>query len=383
MEKKPKNKYQEGGITPEETIDNAPTPDYMDTLRKYKQSIIEEKRQALDKERESEDNKLMQWMTVLGQGGDIRRQAKMDIDPVGVSDKFLQDTKEKRVATAQDELVKSIDNYKKFEKDAQNKGLKIMNMGSDIVAVDPITGEIKQRHKGDKKSQIDPLDLMKYQLDRDKFEYEKTKKEDKPKKLSKGQEALDRNFAKSYEEYVGRGGASSVQKNIEQLEEAGKMLEQSDSLSGPIVGNLPKVFRDTFLPESSSVQEAIEEVVQTNLRLILGAQFTEKEAEKLIERAYNPKLPEAENKKRLNRLIEQIKDAAKEKERAIKYFEDNDGTLAGFKGTLPQSADDFLNNKKPKMKESDKVVVEKDGKRFKLPKNQLESAKKQGYKLVE
>ena len=96
-----------------------------------------------------------------------------------------------------------------------------------------------------------------------------------------------------------------------------------------------------MLPESIAMHEAVEEVLQRNLRLILGAQFTQKEGERLIERAYNPALSEAENKKRVDRLITQIKQAAKAKEDASRYFENN-GTLVGFRGQLYTSPDQFL-----------------------------------------
>jgi len=70
----------------------------------------------------------------------------------------------------------------------------------------------------------------------------------------------------------------------------------------------------------------------------LGPQFTEKEGERLIARAYNPRLSEKENVKRVRRLIDQIKSAAKAKGDAADYFEKN-GTLAGYKGTIYKGSD--------------------------------------------
>ena len=84
--------------------------------------------------------------------------------------------------------------------------------------------------------------------------------------------------------------------------------------------------------------EAVEEVVQRNLRIVLGAQFTQKEGERLIARAFNPRLEEPENAKRVRRLITQIRTAAQQKQAASDYFEAN-GTLVGFKGKRPSLSD--------------------------------------------
>lgn len=189
----------------------------------------------------------------------------------------------------------------------------------------------------------DPVDVMRAQaemgrlmLDREKFLAEQNNQEDKitKKPITKGQEALDKAFAKDYQEYVAQGGYSDIEKQIDQLEGAVKELESGKELTGSFTGNIPDILQTSINPEAVSVREEVEEVVQRNLRLILGAQFTEKEGERLIARAYNPRLSEEENAKRVKRLMEQMKKAAKAKQRAARYFEEN-GTLTGFEGELP------------------------------------------------
>lgn len=162
--------------------------------------------------------------------------------------------------------------------------------------------------------------------------------------LSKGQEAVDRKFADDYVEFKASGGFADVQKGIEQV---GGVLQQLESgqqnLTGPVVGRVGDTMRSVFNPEAQAAKDAVEEVVQRNLRLVLGAQFTEKEGERLISRAYNPALSESENAKRLRRLVGQIQTAAQAKQEAAQYFEEN-GTLKGFKGKV-YSATDFMNMK--------------------------------------
>jgi hypothetical protein len=145
-----------------------------------------------------------------------------------------------------------------------------------------------------------------------------------------GGKEVDKKFAADHVAFA-TGGYADLVKQVGQLQEVSKALETEEGLTGPVVGNIPRGVRNVSNPRSVAVMEAVEEVVQRNLRLVLGAQFTEKEGERLISRAYNPVLPQAENKKRVDRLIKQIQSAAEAKLDASRYFMAN-GTLEGWKG---------------------------------------------------
>lgn len=149
--------------------------------------------------------------------------------------------------------------------------------------------------------------------------------------LTPGQKAADTAFGKEYSDYIAGGGKADIEKNIQQLKDVRQELGKTDTATGPLIGLLPKSVRDLVTPKGAALQDKVEEVVQRNLRAILGAQFTEKEGERLIARAYNPRLSEAENMKRLNALITQIESAAQQKDLAAKFFEEK-GTLQGFLG---------------------------------------------------
>jgi hypothetical protein len=154
--------------------------------------------------------------------------------------------------------------------------------------------------------------------------------------LSVGQETIDREFAKDIVEF----NSADVEKGLTQLQEAsarlggtakdadGKAIEP-ENLTGAMIGLMPDSFNDIFNPKASEVKEAVEEVVQRNLRLVLGAQFTEKEGQRLISRAYNPRLDEKENKKRVDRLIKSIEGAMQQKQDQARYFNEK-GTLKGY-----------------------------------------------------
>jgi hypothetical protein len=158
------------------------------------------------------------------------------------------------------------------------------------------------------------------------------------KKLTPAQKAVDSKFATSYVEWAVDGGRSDYEKSRTQLDEVLTALDRGDDLTGPVTGRIPDAIRSFTNPESIAARNAVEEVVQRNLRLVLGAQFTEKEGERLIARAYNPTLSEAENAKRVRRLLTQIDQAAAAKDAAAAYYEEN-GTLAGWQGSLPKMAE--------------------------------------------
>lgn len=156
--------------------------------------------------------------------------------------------------------------------------------------------------------------------------------------LTPAEKALDTEFGKSYAEYVAGGGSSDSHKQLEQVKDVGRALSSGENLTGPVLGLVPGWIKAFTNPDSVDVREQFEEVVQRNLRLILGAQFTQQEGERLIARAYNPQLSEEINQGRVERLFKQMATAAEAKERAVKYYEAN-GTLQGFEGKLPTLED--------------------------------------------
>ena len=153
--------------------------------------------------------------------------------------------------------------------------------------------------------------------------------------------AVDEQFAKDYVAFTSGGGAQDAQKQIAQLNDVKTALgTKGANLTGPVIGSVPDFalkFTNTG-QNAIRMRERVEEVVQRSLRAILGAQFTEKEGERLIARAYNPNLPESENTIRVGRLLTQLKQAYATKADAAKYFEQH-GTLQGWQGKLPTMAD--------------------------------------------
>ncbi len=182
------------------------------------------------------------------------------------------------------------------------------------------------------------------QLQREKLEAEIRSLNNKPPKLSVGQEALDRNFAKVYSEDIAGGALSDAVTQLETLEQLANKLEKPEgkNFTGPWLGLVPESVRAYTNPDSVDAQNQVANIVQRSLRPILGAQFTEKEGENLIKRAYNPQLDEKTNAARLRKLANVARKMAQQKLEAAKYWEEN-GTLTGFQGSASFSIADVEN----------------------------------------
>lgn len=148
--------------------------------------------------------------------------------------------------------------------------------------------------------------------------------------VTPGQEKVDEAFAQTYLDWT-QGGGADMASQIARIDAVASQLEGGANLTGPVVGNVPDIIGTVTNPDAVQAREQVEEVVQRNLRLILGAQFTEKEGERLISRAYNPRLPPKKNAERLRRLSKAMKAAAEARNSQMRYFQEN-GTLTGWQG---------------------------------------------------
>jgi len=170
--------------------------------------------------------------------------------------------------------------------------------------------------------------------------------------ITKGDIEADKVFSKGYVEWK-EGGFADTQKGIIQLRSAVTDLENDPSLTGPGTSLQPNFFRAWWNPDSVDTEEKVTEIVQRNLRLILGAQFTKEEGERLIARSYNVDLKTDKNKARVKRLVDQIAAAAATKQEAVEYW-DKHGTLQGWKGKLATKFDFLPDTLYPEDKDNQK-----------------------------
>jgi len=144
---------------------------------------------------------------------------------------------------------------------------------------------------------------------------------------------VDKVFGKEYSKYVSGGEKSKSDNTIRQLEETIAHAEKnlSGSFGSRVVGGLlPDAARTLMTPEDKAIEDDLKTVAQTSLKQILGAQFTEKEAKQLLDRAFNPAQTKTENLRRMRRLVTSLKAHAQAKNASMEFFAEHN-TIQGFK----------------------------------------------------
>ena len=175
--------------------------------------------------------------------------------------------------------------------------------------------------------------------------------------LTAGEKKVDEQYATQYFEYI--KGSADTEKQLDQLGLALNTLQttKDGSITGRRVAALDSAGKLAYVdPEAQAVYDQVTEVVQRNLRLVLGAQFTEKEGERLIARAYNPALGQEENARRVKALMTQIKTAHEAQKQMATYFKDN-GTLKGYE----MSQEDLANSLYGMFPDSDVEIQADEG----------------------
>lgn len=170
------------------------------------------------------------------------------------------------------------------------------------------------------------------------------KKQERLDKGSEGQKAVDKDFAKDYNEWTSTGRASLL-KNLEALKEAQAALTKDSSLSGGLTGAFPdRMTADRVLKQRQKVGSAI----QGALKATLGSAFTDKEGERTLKNAYNEAASPATNIESLNAEIKRLEAAGRANEEKARHFEKN-GTLRGYEGasSTSQAPPGFVRMKSP------------------------------------
>lgn len=149
-------------------------------------------------------------------------------------------------------------------------------------------------------------------------------------KPSEGNKALDKAFAKDYNDWQS-SGQGTYQKNIQRLQEARDKLDKQKgdvfTSSGRLAGYSPEFLRSN---ESKVIQQDVQGAAQGALKATLGAQFTEKEGERIMANAYDPKLPPEENIRKIDLAMQELQGNADNMEKRGQYFNEK-GSVSGYK----------------------------------------------------
>jgi hypothetical protein len=150
---------------------------------------------------------------------------------------------------------------------------------------------------------------------------------------NEGIKALDRDYARDYNEYTSRGRVNALS-SINRLEAIQKQLEKEansviEAGGGSIAGSLPDMMRSE---RSIELRDDTINAANATLKDLFGGLITDSERAAAAREFYNDKLDSASNAKRLKAKIEEMKDRIIEQDAKAAWFRDR-GTLGGFKGT--------------------------------------------------
>lgn len=172
------------------------------------------------------------------------------------------------------------------------------------------------------------------------------------------EKAVDTAFGKEYADWRAGGGYASVRKQIDQLDDAAQRLESGENITGPYLGQIPDRLVPVFNPASKEVRDQVEEAIQSSLRQVLGAAYTEREGVNLLKRTWDPTLEDSVNAKRVRRVLGQLKAMAEAKEDAANYYEQF-GSLRGWQG--PSLSVDAINPEMPSPDEGNQTTAQRSG----------------------
>ena len=155
-----------------------------------------------------------------------------------------------------------------------------------------------------------------------------------------GQKKVDEAFASVYTDYI-TGGGNAVATRVATLNSAIDRLSSGVPLTGPVVGITPEFAEAWINPQATALREDVQNVIVQGLREIFQGSggYTEQEGTRIVNLAFNRSLSPDENKKRVQRLVAAMNSAMQAKDAAVRYYEDNDMSLRGYRYRPPSIAD--------------------------------------------
>lgn len=160
---------------------------------------------------------------------------------------------------------------------------------------------------------------------------------------SKGYEKVNEKYAEEYIKWIETGAYQVELENLKKLDESLDTL-RNKNVTGAIIGLTPNAVLSVLNPEALNLQDNIRSIVFQGLKATLGAQFTEREGNRLVEAAFNPMLSEEMNIVRLERMRERIKTMIESKQAAVTHFQNENGDMSGYTGQATFNLDEAVTN---------------------------------------
>lgn len=126
-------------------------------------------------------------------------------------------------------------------------------------------------------------------------------------------------FAKQSVDYFTKDRGQLIE-NSSKVSRALELIKNKDSLAGPVRGSFPDVVRQMTNPDAITARELVQSAITDTLRPTLGAQFTEKEGERIMNLQYNERGSDEENARRAEQLQKMIDKKVKFSDEFYKFI---------------------------------------------------------------
>jgi hypothetical protein len=268
-----------------------------------------------------------------------------------------------RKADSQNELMDSL------SKSANTIGDAFANKaGFTKIKSDPISlkSNLSERAETDRKRKLEDL-MSEYKMINDKDTKDEDRKykndmlavarakiNNKAPSLTKGQESLDREFAKEADKYTSSGRVNALS-SIKKLEEVVADLEkEGDGVFASGAGRT-SVLHDS-LRSKDSVKWRDNTITSANatLKELFGSQLSDAERESAANDFYNDNLSNAENAKIIKRKLSDLRAGMQNKDAKVAEFF-KQGTLSNFNPSLTNKPSDKTITKKQHNKKAGKT----------------------------
>ena len=136
-----------------------------------------------------------------------------------------------------------------------------------------------------------------------------------------------------------------VKLDIEDLKLQRDRLKEDSTLTGGVRGAISVLgdYQSLVDPKAADVKERIQSVVQKSIRSLMGAQFTEREGQGILKRAFNPLLKTEQNIERINLLITKLQAGYDQKVAIINAIEKGDKSVLDLQNLQSKLENDFAN----------------------------------------
>ena len=152
--------------------------------------------------------------------------------------------------------------------------------------------------------------------------------------MSPMQQAMDTEAGKNFATYnpnIAKSNIAKLERAIGQIENA---IATGENIAGTARSFLPEIMQNALNKGGLALKEAVESVIQLNLRETLGAQFTAKEGDLFMRRGYNPTGSDQENLIKVRDLLQKVKASADLEAKRYEYGTTH-GTMQGFVPPMP------------------------------------------------